>query len=153
MRRSCQKLQVFQKCGAKRPAPSRCAVGGEGRGIKKGSFPRPVVNDRAQKKQASLPAFSCTRSRGRTGTALRPLVFETSASTDSAIRAIFGKRGNKCSYFFLVMKPKCFFDFRMQRIGNRTGLCGGFYNPFFTVSVCASVREVYVYNNFSYTAG
>jgi len=38
-------------------------VGGEGRGIKKGSFPRPVVNDRAQKKQASLPAFSCTRSR------------------------------------------------------------------------------------------
>ena len=33
-------------------------------------------------------AHSCsTRSRGRTGTASRPLVFETNASTDSAIRA------------------------------------------------------------------
>jgi hypothetical protein len=29
----------------------------------------------------------CTRSRDRTGTALLPLVFETSASTNSAIRA------------------------------------------------------------------
>ena len=32
--------------------------------------------------------FNCTRSRDRTGTALLPLVFETSASTNSAIRAI-----------------------------------------------------------------
>jgi hypothetical protein len=31
--------------------------------------------------------LSCTQSRGRTGTALRPQVFETSASTDSAIWA------------------------------------------------------------------
>jgi hypothetical protein len=29
----------------------------------------------------------CTQSRGRTGTALQPQVFETSASTDSAIWA------------------------------------------------------------------
>ena len=29
----------------------------------------------------------CTQSRGRTGTALQPLVFETNASTDSAIWA------------------------------------------------------------------
>ena len=37
-----------------------------------------------------IKAFSvskCTRSRDRTGTALLPLVFETSASTNSAIRA------------------------------------------------------------------
>jgi hypothetical protein len=31
--------------------------------------------------------LSCTRSRDRTGTVLLPLVFETSASTNSAIRA------------------------------------------------------------------
>jgi hypothetical protein len=31
--------------------------------------------------------LNCTRSRDRTGTALLPLVFETSASTNSAIRA------------------------------------------------------------------
>ena len=44
-----------------------------------------------QKRQQSLSqtidVFLSTRSRGRTGTASRPLVFETSASTDSAIRA------------------------------------------------------------------
>jgi hypothetical protein len=33
-------------------------------------------------------ALFCTRSRGRTGTVLLPLVFETSASTSSAIRAL-----------------------------------------------------------------
>ena len=47
----------------------------------------------------------CTQSRGRTGTALRPQVFETSASTDSAIWAsdmvlngglIRSKSGRKC---------------------------------------------------------
>ena len=44
----------------------------------------------------------CTQSRGRTGTALRPQVFETSASTDSAIWAfkngglIRSKAGCKC---------------------------------------------------------
>ena len=36
---------------------------------------------------------SSTRSRDRTDTALRLLVFETSASTDSAIRATIGKLG------------------------------------------------------------
>ena len=41
------------------------------------------------------------RSRDRTGTALRPLVFETSASTYSAIRAL-SQMGNKCSVFFLL---------------------------------------------------
>ena len=34
----------------------------------------------------NFPRF-CTRSRGRTGTGVNLLVFETSASTDSAIRA------------------------------------------------------------------
>ena len=32
--------------------------------------------------------FDCTRSRDRTGMSLRTLVFETSASTNSAIRAL-----------------------------------------------------------------
>ena len=36
-----------------------------------------------------LRGFSCcTQSRGRTGTGVTPLVFETSASTDSAIWAL-----------------------------------------------------------------
>ena len=35
----------------------------------------------------ALFVLKCTRSRDRTGTALLPLVFETSASTNSAIRA------------------------------------------------------------------
>lgn len=35
----------------------------------------------------------CTQSRGRTGTALQPLVFETNASTDSAIWAFGSKTG------------------------------------------------------------
>src|SRR6056297_886768 len=40
------------------------------------------------RKRSKISFFRfCTRSRGRTGTALRPLVFETSASTNSAIRA------------------------------------------------------------------
>jgi len=69
------------------------------------------------------------------------------------VNGAIGKRGNKCSYFFLVMKPECFFDFRMKRIGYRTGLGGSFNDPSFTVTVCAPVREVHVYNNFSYPAG
>ena len=35
-----------------------------------------------------LVLFSCTQTRGRTGMDVTPLVFETSASTDSAIWAI-----------------------------------------------------------------
>ena len=35
----------------------------------------------------SFGDFLSTRSRGRTGTSFRTLVFETNASTDSAIRA------------------------------------------------------------------
>ena len=43
-----------------------------------------------------LRGFSCcTQSRGRTGTGVTPLVFETSASTDSAIWA-FGIVGKLC---------------------------------------------------------
>ena len=38
-------------------------------------------------KEALSEERACTRSRDRTGTALLPLVFETSASTNSAIRA------------------------------------------------------------------
>ena len=34
-----------------------------------------------------LTAFICTQTRGRTGMEVNPLVFETSASTDSAIWA------------------------------------------------------------------
>ena len=33
-------------------------------------------------------SFSCTQTRGRTGMDVTPLVFETSASTDSAIWAL-----------------------------------------------------------------
>ena len=51
-------------------------------------------------KQKRLPVrseslFSSTQSRGRTGTGVTPLVFETSASTDSAIWA-FGIVGKHC---------------------------------------------------------
>ena len=54
---------------------------------------------------------SSTQSRGRTGTGVTPLVFETSASTDSAIWAIFsfGKRSNvnwngKDIFYFLNLQ-------------------------------------------------
>ena len=43
---------------------------------------------------------ACTRSRGRTGTGVNLLVFETSASTDSAIRADFVKIECKCNHIF-----------------------------------------------------
>ena len=39
------------------------------------------------KKRTAVSSPSCTRSRDRTGTGFTPLVFETSASTNSAIRA------------------------------------------------------------------
>ena len=41
-----------------------------------------------QSKNDCPEVFICTRSRGRTGTTLLSLVFETNASTDSAIRAV-----------------------------------------------------------------
>ena len=78
---------------------------------------------RVQKKREVLSNFSfSTRSRGRTGTGVNLLVFETSASTDSAIRAgdsIF-ESGDKdikkirfqqfCAknlQFFSSLSPKC----------------------------------------------
>ena len=49
----------------------------------------------------------CTRSRDRTGTALLPLVFETSASTNSAIRASKEQDceniKNFCLYYFCLL--------------------------------------------------
>jgi hypothetical protein len=46
----------------------------------------------------SQEGFSSTQSRGRTGTALRPQVFETSASTDSAIWACHHSEKNIISF-------------------------------------------------------
>ena len=48
--------------------------------------------DKTKRKQLSidiqsLSCFTCTQTRGRTGMEVNPLVFETSASTDSAIWA------------------------------------------------------------------
>ena len=43
---------------------------------------------------------ACTRSRGRTGTGVNLLVFETSASTDSAMQADFVKIDCKCNHIF-----------------------------------------------------
>ena len=48
--------------------------------------------DKAKRKRLSvgiqlLSRFTCTQSRDRTGMKVNPLVFETSASTDSAIWA------------------------------------------------------------------
>ena len=52
-----------------------------------------------QDKQKKVEYFVCKyptfRSRGRTGTGVNLLVFETSASTDSAIRADFVKIENR----------------------------------------------------------
>ncbi|HPM11560.1 MAG TPA: hypothetical protein PK941_14075, partial [Paludibacter sp.] len=55
--------------------------GGEGGGIIKGTCHDPWQVTGTKNAGISACVF-CTRSRGRTGTALRPLVFETSASTD-----------------------------------------------------------------------
>ena len=47
-----------------------------------------------------LSSFSCTQTRGRTGMDVTPLVFETSASTDSAIWASFLIASAKVHIFF-----------------------------------------------------
>ena len=48
----------------------------------------------------------CTQSRGRTGKSLQTLVFETNASTDSAIWAKRHRKGNhffqQCKYFVFL---------------------------------------------------
>ncbi len=41
-----------------------------------------------KRKPPKFPSKVCTQTRGRTGMEVNPLVFETSASTDSAIWAI-----------------------------------------------------------------
>lgn len=56
--------------------------------LKCGAKMAQIVKDKTLTDSLSIRVCFCTRSRGRTGTALRPLVFETSASTDSAIRAV-----------------------------------------------------------------
>ncbi len=43
--------------------------------------------ERVTKKETAVAISFCTRGRGRTGTPVKELVFETSASTDSATRA------------------------------------------------------------------
>ena len=53
--------------------------------------------------QAGLLSFSfSTRSRDRTGTALLPLVFETSASTNSAIRALGPECENMKNFYLFA---------------------------------------------------
>ena len=54
-----------------------------------------------------LNRFLCTQSRDRTGTAFLPLVFETNASTNSAIWAykmFLEERVCKCIRFFVIRK-------------------------------------------------
>ena len=51
-----------------------------------------------------LNSFTRTRSRGRTGTGVNLLVFETSASTDSAIRADFEKSSANVTIFSRLAK-------------------------------------------------
>ncbi len=53
--------------------------------------------------------MKCTRSRDRTGTVLLPLVFETNASTNSAIRALH-KELWECEYRYLFLSDKIFFS-------------------------------------------
>ena len=57
-----------------------------------------------QKKKLSvdytiLSFFPCTQTRGRTGMEVNPLVFETSASTDSAIWALVSNAVQRYGFF------------------------------------------------------
>ena len=58
-----------------------------------------------------------TQTRGRTGMDFTPLVFETSASTDSAIWATFFDCGAKVGSF--IETTKCFLNF-FERRGAKT---------------------------------
>ena len=49
-----------------------------------------------------LSSSSCTQTRGRTGMEVNPLVFETSASTDSAIWALVSNAVQRYGFF---LKP------------------------------------------------
>ena len=90
----------------------------------------------ATKKREELSFFSsCTQSRGRTGTGVNLLVFETSASTDSAIWASISlKRCANIRTFFLspkFMAKKCekllrfeiFFDYLGLAISDNLRKC------------------------------
>ena len=83
------KMQSREYAPQARGVAGGCAPFKEGGGF---SRRRSGYGNRKRLQKCSL--FPRTRSRGRTGTASRPLVFETSASTDSAIRA--NRRGCKC---------------------------------------------------------
>ena len=68
---------------------------------------RPKVGSRQnqQKREKLSLLSSCTQSRGRTGTGVNLLVFETSASTDSAIWASdFSEMVCKCRHYFQICK-------------------------------------------------
>ncbi len=59
------------------------------------------------KKDSSMLSFFCTQSRDRTGTGVTPLVFETNASTNSAIWA-----QKDCKYNHILLKCN---DFQQGR--------------------------------------
>ena len=55
-----------------------------------GKYGNSPIKEKSQVFDCSILSFSfCTQTRGRTGMDVTPLVFETSASTDSAIWAFF----------------------------------------------------------------
>ena len=49
--------------------------------------PKMAIEKRQPIDKQTISVLCCTQSRGRTGTGVTPLVFETNASTDSAIWA------------------------------------------------------------------
>ena len=69
--------------------------------------------------QISLKLFLCTQSRDRTGMEVNPLVFETSASTNSAIWAsCFLKTMQRYDYFLFLQIFRMFFLKKMIREAN-----------------------------------
>ena len=64
-----------------------------------------ATNTTNKKKRETFVSLFSTQSRGRTGTGVNLLVFETSASTDSAIWATdFSEMRCKCMNYFLTCK-------------------------------------------------
>ncbi len=52
-----------------------------------------------------MTSLACTQSRGRTGMEVNPLVFETSASTDSAIWAFDAAKVRHLFFLTKVFQP------------------------------------------------